>query len=92
MRRKEEASSSPQTTEARNERQASSHALQKRLRLSRLELPQRAIQTAPLDHLAMRAPLRDLSVVGTRSFRVAIVLTNGHAIVVLPATSTLSAA
>src|SRR5687767_3506193 len=57
------ASSSPQTTEPRNERQASPRALKQRRRVSGLQSPQRAIKSSPLEQLPVRAALGDLSMV-----------------------------
>src|SRR5256885_8675266 len=53
----------PQSTESRNERQASSGALEQRLRIARLKPPQIAIKTTVVDQLAVRAALDHLAVV-----------------------------
>src|SRR6476646_2376970 len=53
----------PQSTETRNERQASSGALEQRLGVPGLKSPQVAVKTKVLDQLAVRSALDDLAVV-----------------------------
>src|ERR1700704_27392 len=52
-----------ETTDTRNERQASPRALQERFRVPSLQSPQSAIEPATLDQLAVRPALDHLSVV-----------------------------
>ena len=52
-----------ETTDTRNERQASPRALKERFGVSRLQSPQRAIEAATLDQLTVGSALDHLSMV-----------------------------
>src|SRR6267378_7518639 len=55
--------SRPQTTETRNERQASPRTLKQGLRVTRLESPEGVVQPASLEQLAMGPALGNFAVV-----------------------------